>query len=105
MGNPSPSRFSVGRSKPVLLQYVIGDNDLQRVDVINDLGVLLDNGMTFFNHIGSSMSKSASDDPYPYTFKALYVAFCPVRFGVCIVREEAHSRIERIQHKFTRFTL
>jgi hypothetical protein len=30
--------FSRG-SKPVLFQYVIGDSDLKRVDVINDLGV------------------------------------------------------------------
>jgi hypothetical protein len=29
--------FSRG-SKPVMIQYVIGDSDLERVDVINDLG-------------------------------------------------------------------
>jgi hypothetical protein len=33
--------FSRG-SKPVLFQYVIGDSDLERVDVINDFGVLVD---------------------------------------------------------------
>jgi hypothetical protein len=33
--------FSRG-SKPVMLQYVIGDSDLERVDVINDLGVPVD---------------------------------------------------------------
>jgi hypothetical protein len=32
-------------SKPVLFQYVIGDSDLERVDVINDLGVLVDSRM------------------------------------------------------------
>jgi hypothetical protein len=38
--------FSRG-SKPVLFQYVIGNIDLESVDVINDLGVLIDSRMTF----------------------------------------------------------
>jgi hypothetical protein len=46
-------------SKPVMFQYVIGDSDLERVDVINDLGVLVDSGMTFVDHIGSIVSKLA----------------------------------------------
>jgi hypothetical protein len=35
--------------KPVMFQYVIGDSDLERVDVINDLGVLVESRMTFFD--------------------------------------------------------
>jgi hypothetical protein len=66
------------RSKPVMFQYVIGDRDLERVDVIKDLGVLLDSRMTFGNHIESIVSKSARmfgfikrisrefNDPYTY---------------------------------------
>jgi hypothetical protein len=50
--------FSRG-SKPAIFQYVIDDNALERVDVINDLGVLVDNRMTFVNHIESIVSKSA----------------------------------------------
>jgi hypothetical protein len=50
--------FSRG-SKPVMFQYVIGDSDLERVDMINDLGVLVDSRMTFVDHIGSIVSKSA----------------------------------------------
>jgi hypothetical protein len=52
--------FSRG-SKPVtvMFQYVIGDSDLERVDAINDLGVLVDSRMTFVDHIGSIVSKSA----------------------------------------------
>jgi hypothetical protein len=50
--------FSRG-SKPVLFQYVIGDSDLERVDVINYFGVLVDSRMTFVNHIESVVSKSA----------------------------------------------
>jgi hypothetical protein len=36
-----------------MFQYVIGDSHLERVDVINDHGVLVDNRMTFVDHIGS----------------------------------------------------
>jgi hypothetical protein len=35
-----------------------GDSDLERVDVINDLGVLIDNRITFMDHIELIMSKS-----------------------------------------------
>jgi hypothetical protein len=42
-----------------MFQYVIGDSDLDIVDVINDLAVLVDNRMTFVDHIGSIVSKSA----------------------------------------------
>jgi hypothetical protein len=38
-------------SKPVMVQYLIGDSDLERVDLINDFGVLVDSYMTFVNHI------------------------------------------------------
>jgi hypothetical protein len=50
--------FSCG-SKPVLFQYVIGDSDLERVKLINDLGLLVDSRMTFVSHIESIVSKSA----------------------------------------------
>jgi hypothetical protein len=45
--------------KPVMVQYVIDDSYLERVDVINDLGVLVDSRMTFVNHIESIVSKWA----------------------------------------------
>jgi hypothetical protein len=75
-----------GKCKSII-QYVIGGSDLERVDVINDLGVLIDNRMTFVDHIESIVSKSAR-----------MLVFCPARFEVCIVRE-------RIQHNFIRFAL
>jgi hypothetical protein len=40
-----------------MFQYVIGDGDLERVDVIYDLGVHVDSRMTFVDHIGSIVSK------------------------------------------------
>jgi hypothetical protein len=45
--------------KRVMFQYVIGDSDFERVDVINDLGVLVDSRMTFVDHFESIVSKSA----------------------------------------------
>jgi hypothetical protein len=50
--------FSRG-SKPVMFQDVIGDSLLERIDVINDLGVLVDNRMTFVVHIESVVSRLA----------------------------------------------
>jgi hypothetical protein len=44
--------FSRG-SEPVIFQYLIGNSDLERVDVINDLDVLVDNRMTFVDQIGA----------------------------------------------------
>jgi hypothetical protein len=43
----------------LMFQYVIGDSDLEHVYVINDLGVLVDSRMTFVDHIGSIVWKSA----------------------------------------------
>jgi hypothetical protein len=44
----------------VLFQYVIGDSNLEGVDVINDFDVLVDSRMTFVNHIESIVSKSGN---------------------------------------------
>jgi hypothetical protein len=46
-------------SKPVMFLYVIGDSDLERVDVIIDLPILVDNRKIFLNHIESFVVKSA----------------------------------------------
>jgi hypothetical protein len=104
----------------VLIQYVIGDSDLECIDVINDLGVLFDSRMTFVNHIESIVSKSARmlgfikrisrefNDPYSY--KTLYVDFVRpgLEYASCVwsPQQEVHSaRIELIQHNFIRFAL
>jgi hypothetical protein len=34
-----------------MFQYAIGNSDRERVDVINDLGVLVNSRSTFVNHI------------------------------------------------------
>jgi hypothetical protein len=104
----------------VKFQYDIGDSDLERVDVIDDLGVLVDCRMPFVDHIGSIVSKSARilgfikrisrDFSDPYTYKTLYVAFVRpgLEYASCVwsPHQEVHSaRIERIQHNFIRFAL
>jgi hypothetical protein len=70
--------------------YVIGDSDLERVDVINDLGVLVDSRMTFVDRIGSKLARMlefikriSREFNDPYTYKT---------YGVCIVRLVASSR-------------
>jgi hypothetical protein len=99
-------------SKPVMFQYVIGDSDLDRVDVINDLGVLVDSRMAFVNHIESIVLKSARMLGFkkrisrqfidPYTYIVLYVAFVwpGLEYASCVWsrHQEVHSaKIERSQ--------
>jgi hypothetical protein len=86
--------------------------------VINDLGALVVSRMTFVNHIGSIVSKSARmlgfikrisrEFNNPNTYKTLYVAFIQVwsMHRACGRLIQVHSaRIERIQHNFERFAL
>jgi hypothetical protein len=92
LGSASPSRF----------QYVsFGDNDLERVDVINDHGVLIDSKMTFVNHIESIVSKSARMLVFikrisrRFTCKTMYVPF--VRSGLSM-----HCACARLIRRFIR---
>jgi hypothetical protein len=87
--------FSRG-SNLVMFQYIIDDSDLERFDVINDLGVPVDSRMTFVGRIESIVSKSARMLGFIKRIKRcmwLLSASC------------VWSRIERIQHNFIRFAL
>jgi hypothetical protein len=92
LGNVSPSRFPVGRNRRCLnmsLAIVI-------LSVINDLGVLVDNRMTFVDHIDSIVS-----------YKTLFVR-PGLKYASCLwsPHQEVHSaRIERIQQNLIRFAL
>jgi hypothetical protein len=103
-----------------MFQYIIDDSDLERFDVINDLGVPVDSRMTFVGRIETIVSKSASMLGFikrisrefndPYTYKTLYVAFVRpgLEYASCVwsPHQEVHStRIERIKHYFIRFAL
>jgi hypothetical protein len=77
------------------------------INVINDLGVLVDSRMTFVHHIESIVSKSARilgflkrisrEFSEPYTYKTLYVAF--VRPGWSMHR--ACGRLIKIQRELS----
>jgi hypothetical protein len=113
--------ISISRgSKLVMFQYVIGDSDLDRVEVINDLGVLVDSRVTFFDHIGSIVLKSGRILRFikriprefndPYTYNTFYVAcvWPGMEYTSCVWSplQEVHlARIEHIQHNFIRFAL
>jgi hypothetical protein len=96
--------ISISRgSKPVMFQYVIDGNDLQRVDVINDLGILVDSRMIFVKHIDSIVSTSAI-----MTLTSIKLCMWLLSYASCVwsPHQDVHSaRIERIQHIFIRFAL
>jgi Reverse transcriptase (RNA-dependent DNA polymerase) len=112
---------SFGRgSKPVVFQYSIGGTDLERVNRIKDLGVIIDDRMTFVSHIEAVVAKSArmlgfvkrisKEFSDPYTYKTLYVSLVRpnLEYASCVwsPHHDIHSkRIERIQHNFVRFAL
>jgi hypothetical protein len=83
--------FSRG-SKPVIFHYVIVDSDLERVDVINDLGVLVDSRITFVDHVESIVSKSARMLGFINRISREFNGFSLARFEVCIVCVVASSR-------------
>jgi hypothetical protein len=76
--------------KRFTVKYVIGDSDLERVDVIIDLGVLIDSRVTFVNHIELILSKSARMLGFikriSREFNELYVAFVRpgLEFASCV---------------------
>lgn len=100
--------------------YRIGGHELERVDEARDLGVYLDNKMTFLAHIETIISKSSRmlgfikrlgrEFQDYYTLKTLYVSLVRpnLEYASCIWSPyyACHSeRIERIQHNFVRFAL
>jgi Reverse transcriptase (RNA-dependent DNA polymerase) len=113
--------ISFSRSKqPINFTYCIGEHELDRVNEIKDLGVILDNRMTFNNHIETIITKSArmlgfikrisKEFKDYYTLKTLFVSLVRPNLeyasSVWSPHQACHSeRIERIQHKFLRFAL
>ena len=105
---------------PIIADYSIDSEPLQRLPIVRDLGVRLDTKMTFIDHIDGLIAKAMSmlgfikricgnmDDPY--TKKSIY---CSLVRSILeyngVVWSPAfaiHSkRIESIQRNFTRFAL
>jgi Reverse transcriptase (RNA-dependent DNA polymerase) len=101
-------------------QYKIGDNVLENVDKMKDLGVWMDERMTFVHHIELMVAKSsrmlgfikriAREFHDPCTLKTLYVALVRqnLEYASCVwspYRRVHSERIEKIQHNFVRYAL
>ncbi|XP_055590391.1 uncharacterized protein LOC129742513 [Uranotaenia lowii] len=79
------STISFTRSNtPILFRYSLGGDDIQRVSSVLDLGVTLDSGLSFRDHINNLVSdglalfgvvrRFAGESEDPYTIKSLYVS-------------------------------
>lgn len=115
------SIISFTRKKlPVIWPYTIGDQPLERVTVVKDLGVLLEEKLSFSSHCNAIISKAnrnlgfmfriASEFRDPACLRALYYALVRSHLETAVVAwspftDEWVTRIESVQRKFTRFAL
>jgi hypothetical protein len=100
--------------------YKFDSKDIVRCDVINDLGVMLDNKLMFNVHIDYIVGKAmkclgfvkrfGKEFKDPYVHKVLYCTYVRsvLEFASSIWSpffQNAIDRIERVQRNFTRFAL
>lgn len=113
--------ISFSRKKtPILYNYSIDRENIQRVMVVKDLGVLLDSGLTFQNHYGSIIAKAnknlgfimriAKEFRDPYCLRALFYSLVRSILETAAVVWSPYTdiwstRIESVQRKFIRFAL
>lgn len=108
------------KENPHINNYVIGNENIERVDEIRDLGIILDPILSFNTHIDTVIAKSfaslgflkrmCSNMQDPYTLKSLYCAHVRsiLEYASVVWHPQYQSqidRIESIQHKFTSFAL
>lgn len=108
------------KDTPHFSEYMIGGEQLERVDEFRDLGVTMDRTLSFNSHIDTITAKAyaslgflrrmCSNMHDPYTLKSLYCAHVrSVLEYACVIWHPRYrtqiDRIENIQHKFTRFAL
>jgi hypothetical protein len=109
----SPTSVNTNRSRSqdcvILLNF---RTSLDRVESINDLGVIMDNKMTSAGHIDVMVGKALAILGFvkPYTLKTLYVSLVrpKLEYASCVWRPShgAHiNRIERVQKKFVGYAL
>lgn len=112
------SVFFSRKKTPTLFDYSLGDEALRKVDEINDLGVLIDNKLTFRSHITSIVKKAhkhlgfvsrmCKDFNNMACMKTLHFALVRnlLEYGSQIWSPHfaCHSSsIESVQRKFSRF--
>jgi hypothetical protein len=99
---------------------MLGGNILDRVDSINDLGVMMDSKMLFTGHIDVAVGKALAmlgvvkrlscEFKDPYTLTTLYVSLVRPKLEYANYVWQPFcgthiDRIERVQKKFARYAL
>lgn len=118
---PKCSVISFSRKKSTIeYLYSINCQQVQRVTVVKDLGVLLDTGLSFHNHYNSIIAKANKNLGFimrvgkefrdPYCLRSLYYALVRSILETAAVVWSPYTdiwsaRIESIQRKFIRFAL
>jgi hypothetical protein len=105
---------------PIEFSYILSGIILDRVDFINDLGVIMDSKVYFTGHIDVTVGNALTMLEFvkrllcefkdPYTLKAFYVSLVRLKleYASCVWQPfyGAHIvRIERVQKKFVRYVL
>lgn len=108
------------RDNRTLWHYKIDGQDLKRVEVVKDLGVLLDDGLTFKQHINQVVARGkcalgfikrqAKEFDCPYVTKSLYCSLVRPLVEYASVIWDPHfevdiQRLESIQKQFMLFAL
>ena len=115
------SIISFGRKHSLFhFGYALGNQQLERVSTIKDLGVLIDTKLTFKDHVAYIVSKASSQLGFLFRFaKKFRDVYCLKALYCSIVRptleyssvvwspyyQNEVQRIEAIQRKFIRFAL
>jgi hypothetical protein len=110
------SELNIGKCKsitfsrlrhPIEFSYMLGGNILDRVDSINDLGVIMDSKMSFTGHIDVTVGKALAMLGFVkrlscefrdhYTLKTLYVSLVPpkLEYAICVWRPFYGAHIDR----------
>jgi hypothetical protein len=113
--------ISFGRKlTPIWSDYILNGQMLERVETMNDLGVLLDKKLNFIDHIDSIVARArkmlgfimrvAKEFNDPFVLKCLYCSLVrsKLEFASCVWNPyySVHeNKIERVQKKFIRFAL
>jgi hypothetical protein len=113
--------ITFGRLKnQTLYDYSLNGQKLERVNIMNDLGVIVDEKLDFVTHIDTMVAKArkmlgfimraSHDFKDPYALKCLYVTLVrsKLEFSSCVWNPNygVHvKKIERIQEKFIKFAL
>ena len=105
---------------PILWNYCIGNEIVERSNVVKDLGVLLDSELNFRDHYSNIISKASRNLGFlfrispefrdPYCLRSLYFSLVrSILESAAVVWSPFHTiwieRIEKIQSKFVRYAL